>query len=224
MKLFNINPRILTIIVFTLFLVMRLPGIMTDMSNSDAFRWHHRSESFYQGLKQGNLKETYQRYHPGVTLMWLSSGTEAAIRLYNKIIDTPFKSSGNVEGYILIDGISKIVLIFALFVLLIIQYKSIVFLFGRQIALIYVILASFEPYLIGINRWYHLTSLEAFLAFCGFLAVLTWVKTRNRRDLVFAGILMGLGVLTKFSAVVVVAMAVGVIFYTKRNAKFWKEQ
>ncbi len=65
--------KILTILELTFFISLRVFGLGTDISNSDAARWHRRSESFLSAIKQGNFSATYQKYHPGVTLMWINS-------------------------------------------------------------------------------------------------------------------------------------------------------
>ena len=55
--------------ILAIFLIVRLAGLGKDITNSDAIRWHNRSENFLTALKTGDLKSTYQRYHPGVVLM-----------------------------------------------------------------------------------------------------------------------------------------------------------
>ena len=181
------------------------------MSNSDAWRWHRRSENFYQSLRSGNLKGTYQRYHPGVTLMWLTSGIKVGMKVYSNVTNTTEKTFENVEDYILIDGLNKITLIIILFGLLLVQYKFIGLLFNRTVGLFYVFFISFEPYLVGINRWYHLTSLESFLSFTAFLSGLLWYKTNKNSYLTMSGLFMGLAVLTKFSSLVVLFLLLIVV-------------
>ena len=120
---------------FVLFLFLRLDGIIGDMSNSDAARWHRRSESFSQALLSKNFAETYQRYHPGVALMWLSTVTEWGIKVYDRAYNKEFKTLENTDGYLVIDGTSKIVLVLVLFGLLLIQFGYIHLLYDKNVAL-----------------------------------------------------------------------------------------
>jgi len=85
---------------------------------------------------------------------------------------------------------------------LLLQMKYISKLFDKSTALIYSFLIALEPYLVGINRWFHLTSLEVFLIFTSLLALLVWKKERNKKTLIFSSILFGLAVLTKTSALI----------------------
>ena len=202
---------LITAVPFVLFLFLRLDGIQRDMSNSDAARWHRRSENFAQAIESFNFSETYQRYHPGVTLMWLTSIVEWGIKAYDFTYDLPFKTLENTDGYLLIDGLSKTILVIVLFVLLIVQYNYIQLLFDKSVALLFVFFVAVEPYMIGINRWYHLTSLETFLGFCAFLAFLLWSEYGNKSYIVKSGIFLGLAILTKFSSVFLLPV-LGLIF------------
>ncbi len=189
---------------FILFLFFRLDGIFLDMSNSDSARWFRRSESFAQSIKKLDFAETYRSYHPGVTLMWLTSGVETGIKIYDSLKKNEFKTLENTEGFILISGISKVVLVLILFVLLVVQFNYIEVLFDRRVAVLYAFLIALEPYMIGINRWFHLTSLEVFFTFSAFLGLLVWSDTKIKSYLYKSGIFFGLAVLTKFSSIILV--------------------
>ncbi len=210
----NILLPLILVIPFVLFLAFRLLNIDADMSNSDAARWHRRSNDFELAIKSKNFSETYQSYHPGVTLMWLTSGVEAGLKIYAYTNNTEYKSIGNTDGYVLIDTVSKITLVIILLVLLYIQFKYIDILFDRWVALIYVYLIALEPYLIGINRWYHLTSLESFLAFNTFLAILIWAETKQSKYFSFSALFLGLALLTKFSTIIIIPILLVVILVT----------
>jgi hypothetical protein len=209
-----LNSKRLVYILLALFLFLRLLGQFTDFSNSDAQRWHVRSDDFFEGLRSGNLKETYQRYHPGVTLMWISTAAQVGIKTYAAISGTPYRSIGNVEGYILHDGVSKTIIVIILAGLLLTQFRFLGALFDAKTALIYVLIVALEPYLVGIDRWYHLTSLETYLSFTAFLAVLKWRQSRNNKNLALGGLLLGFSLLTRFTSVVVLGILVSIVLYS----------
>lgn len=210
--------KVLTSLVVVLFLVIRLVGLGSDISNSDAARWHRRSESFLSAIKQGNFSETYQKYHPGVTLMWLNSFVKQAAFTYQLEMIGDVKTLENADYYLIVHGISKGVLVLVLATLLVFQIKYISKLFDTKTALIYAFLMAVEPYLIGINRWFHLTSLEVFLVFTSLLALLVWNKEKDNKTLIFSSILFGLACLTKTSALILAPVFLFILI-KNRNIK-----
>ncbi|MFH1295087.1 MAG: glycosyltransferase family 39 protein [bacterium] len=209
--------KLLLPVLLVCFCSLRLFGIFGDFSNSDAWRWHHRSESFYQGLRQGNLKEIYQRYHPGVSLMWLTTGVRVGLQAYTQITHTEYKTLENVEGYVLLDGLCKVAIILVLSSLVIWQVRTLTELYNGTAALLYFLLISFEPFVIGIDRWYHITSLEVYLAFTAFLLTLKWTKSQNTKTLIVAGVFMGLALLTKFSSGVTFLLLLIMVVWQHKN-------
>lgn len=205
--------KIFLTLVILLFVVLRTVGMGENFSNSDAQRWHSRSEKFYESLKSGKFVETYQRYHPGVTLMWLSTVSKVGIKTYSDFFNISYKSIGNVEGYILHDTVSKLLIIFVITVLLVLQYLSIKELSGPKIAQLYVILMALEPYLLGIDRWYHLTSLESYLSMTALLYLLRWRKNPLRKFLITTGLLFGFALLTRFTSVMGLAVSMIIVCY-----------
>ena len=70
----TINKKTITLVLLfcLVFLVSRLPKLGADAINPDAVNWHYRSEQFVVGIKNQIWEKTYQHYHPGVTLMWVT--------------------------------------------------------------------------------------------------------------------------------------------------------
>src|SRR5262245_23932883 len=93
---------------FILFLALRLNGLNNDMSNSDARRWYIRSMAFSQAVKTFDFAETYQSYHPGVTLMWTIGTAQLGLKAYFEYTQTDFSSFGNTDGFMLLDIATKI--------------------------------------------------------------------------------------------------------------------
>ncbi|MBN1162615.1 glycosyltransferase family 39 protein [Patescibacteria group bacterium] len=192
------------IIISLLFLLPRTTSLKYDMSNSDAARWHRRSIGFLESLKSGDFKETYQSYHPGVTIMWIGAISEEILFRYQLIRNMEPKTLENADFYPVIHLITRLFVILSLLALVTIQYELIGRLFSVKTALIYVMLISIEPYYIGINRWFHLTSLEINLMFTSLLFVMYWSKCYDQRALNLSAVLLALALLTKISAVIVI--------------------
>lgn len=39
--------------------------------NVDQFKWYSRSENFFTAFQGGDYKNTYQQYHPGISLIYI---------------------------------------------------------------------------------------------------------------------------------------------------------
>src|SRR3989344_6213753 len=76
------RTSVLATVFVLVFFSTRIPRLQNDEINPDAVNWHYRSEQFVVGLKHNLLEKTYQHYHPGVTLMWI---TGIPIELYKQI-------------------------------------------------------------------------------------------------------------------------------------------
>ena len=91
--------------------------------------------------------------------------------------------------------------------------------FGAPVALLALVLFAFDPNLIAHGRY---TTNDFFTALFFFLAVIAWVQyllTRRTRDLALAGAALGLALLTKFSAVLL--LPIFVVLYLIRA---WQEE
>ncbi len=194
-----------------------------DMSNSDALRWHIRSRDFLVAIKSGDLADTFQKYHPGVTLMWLGSFVQqASFSIQTQIlrVNSPM-TFGNAEFYPVLDGSVRTLLVFILGGLFLLQMLLIKDIFDAKTTYLYGIFLSIEPYLIGIDRWFHLTSLENYLVFSAFLLLLYWSKhgAQLYRYKYFSAFLLSLSILTKISALMSVPVIL-LVLYNANKSKF----
>jgi len=214
-----VRKKLIIAVIFAIFLSTRLIGLGNDISNSDSGRWHRRSEKFLEALKQKDLKSTYQRYHPGVTLMWINSIVKQVAFKYQLTYTQNPKTLENADYFPLIHGVSKGVNVLVLAVLLGIQMFFVSKLFGREESLVYGFMISLEPYVVGINRWFHLSSFEVFFGFTSLLCLLYWRKNQGGKFLVFASLLYSLSVLSKMSSLILLPVFICVFMSTKK----WKD-
>ena len=84
------------------------------------------------------------------------------------------------------------------------QFALINRLFGKEAALAYTFYLALEPYFIGINRWFHLTSFEVFFSFTAFLLVLQWYfgDKKGYKNFIFSAIMIGVGLLSKMTVLI----------------------
>jgi hypothetical protein len=194
------------LIIVLLFLIFRLPGLGYDISNSDAARWHRRSESFLIALKEGDLASTYQHYQPGITLMWINAPVKQVAfwyQLWGQPENTEPKTLENADYYPIIHGVSKAVMVGVLMFLLAFQVYAVIRLFSGLVGVIFGFLMATEPYLIGIDRWFHLTSFETYFGFSSFLALLLWQKFKKSYFLGISAMFFVLAVYSKVTSLII---------------------
>ena len=201
-----------------LFMTLRLVDIGNDITNSDAARWHRRSVKFLNALKQDELESTYQHYQPGVTLMWLNSVVKHTSLKTQENAGQEVKTLEHAGYYPTLHGTSKAVMVGVLGILFILQFLAISKLFNRKTAILYGLLVATEPYLIGIDRWFHLTSFETFFAFTSFLMLMLWKNTGKKHLLTLSAVLFSLAVYSKLTAAIT-AIALLVVFLTAKKRK-----
>lgn len=195
-----------TLFIIIFYLGARLPGLGSDILNSDGARWHRRSEAFLQAIKVGDFASTYQHYQPGVTLMWINSVTKKVVWEAQDLFKIPRWSLENSQDFPKIHAASKTILLVILWCLLIYQMVLITKISSLKVALIYGFFVSTEPYLIGIDRWFHLTSLESYFAFSAFLTYLYAFSLRKKLPAIVAGGLVALSALSKLTGIIVLAL------------------
>jgi hypothetical protein len=208
----QLRTKLLFSLIIFSFAFLRLLGLGTDLSNSDALRWHRRSENFLSALKTFNFADTYQHYQPGVTLMWLNALTKQNIFWVSRLFFGGAISLNNADWFSLVDGISKSVLVLVLAVLFSWQLYYISRLHGHKTAMFFGALVAVEPYLIGIDRWFHLTSLESYLCFLTFLAFVYSIQNRKKKDLILSAIFLALAVLTKTTSLIMLPILSVLVF------------
>ena len=194
------------LIVAVIFLALRLPGLGSDVLNSDGARWHRRSERFLQAIKTGDFAATYQHYQPGVTLMWINSVTKKAVWEVQDMFEMPRWSLENAQDFPKIHAVSKSVLVIILSILLIYQMFLIAKISSLKTALIYGLFVSTEPYLVGIDRWFHLTSLESYFAFSAYLTYLYSLAHQSKVSIFATGALVALATLSKLTGIIVLPL------------------
>ena len=200
-----------TTIIILLFLFIRLPGLGKDISNSDAFRWYHRSEKFTQAIKTLDLRSTYQHYQPGVTLMWIGSAVNFATHLFMTNQSRQQYTLENSSWYPILHGITKSAIVFVLGIIFLMQILIIRKLFDSKISILYGLFVATEPYLIGIDRWFHVTSLEASLAFLSLLLLMLWHSQNARKYLILSSLALSLAVMSKTTPIVVLPLFIFLI-------------
>jgi len=198
---------VLILISLIIFIFSRFVFLGFDHTNNDSIRWFVRSENFLQGLKDLNFSQTYQKYHPGVTLMWLIALPRQIFYFYEYNFLETKTNIFSPENFTFTNFYTKSFINIILLFLVVLQLVLINKIWNTRVVFLYVLFLSLEPYFVGINRWVHLTSLEVMLGFTSFLFLILWKDNLlkgvfTKKYIIFSAIFLGLSVLTKITSII----------------------
>ena len=200
------------------FLVSRLLNIGKDAINPDAVNWHYRSQQFVVGLKQGQFEKTYQHYHPGVVLMWV---TGIPIEIYKQITNVQ-----NYDQYNFLEfhqvAIGSLVLVQLALSLLII--KLLAEEVGLTKSVLVSLLFSLEPFFLGNSRLYHMDVLFSLFMLISLLYGYRFIKHTKYPDLILTSVFCSLSFLTKSIGIGLVPYIASMFFilFLKQKLPFKK--
>src|SRR3990167_5107523 len=182
------------------FIATRLPRLNNDTINPDGVNWHFRTEQFIVGLKFRQFERTYQHYHPGVTLMWI---TGVPIELYKQITGITAYDQFNFSAFNTVAKVSVVLVQLILTFILLYHLSKIV---GFKTAYFSVFLFSLEPFFMGNSRLYHMDVLLTLFVFVALL--ISWVNLKDfsHKKSFLAGIFLSLSFLTK-------SIGIGALFF-----------
>jgi hypothetical protein len=212
----------LPLILLILFLTAWLPRVvgLDVFVTPDERKWLARSANFYEAASHQRWENTFQREHPGVTVMW--AGTLGFLQRYPTYAqETPGQFTWEVENLerwllentthtpieMLAAGRWWIVLFIALG--LAVAYIPLRRLIGTFPALIGSLFVLLDPFHIALSRQLHPDGLSATLAFVAFLLLISWLYDEHRPKhlLILSAVVMALAWLTKSPTILVVPIA-----------------
>lgn len=178
---------------------------LSSLVTTDERLWLERSGKFYFALVHRDFANTYQKSHPGVTVMW--AGLTGYMRVYPKYaedktgqnrpigLNTLKKRDFELPLRILVAGRQAMVLMHVLALILSFIFAS--RLLGKLPSLLGFSLIAFDPFHIALSRVLHLDGLLADLVLLSVLAFLACLSENNRIALVISSVAAGLAWLTK---------------------------
>ena len=175
------------VFLFFFFSIPRLTHLDAHW-NSDESRWLRRSTQFMSAVKEGEFSKTLIAYHPGVTTMWLaglrSFFTDPRVDVENLALARWFIGVLVWVGI----GIASLLL-----------YQ----LFGQWIALASFACLAYSPFFLAQTRRVHTDALASIFILLTILLLLIYCQNRSlRRYLVYSGIALGLALLSKSYALI----------------------
>jgi hypothetical protein len=169
--------------------------------------WLTRSANFYYALAHGDLASTYQKEHPGVTILW--AGTASFLLRDPGYRDSQRGqlTSDEFHQYMgrkarTVTPLQLLITARAILVLAQVLILALAFLYARRLlgllpAVLGFLLIAFDPFHLALTRLLHLDGLFSNLVLLSLLAFIAYLRKRRRLDLVLSGLVAGLSWLTK---------------------------
>jgi hypothetical protein len=209
------------LLLLGMFLLIWLPrGLALDRYvTDDEHKWLTRGANFLAALADGDWGATFQREHPGVTVMWAGAAALAAVDPgYAAAAPGPLDwNDDDIVTLLRARGIdpleqlgrARALVVLALAAALTFAYWAAMRLFGRLPATIGFILIALDPFLVGLGRLLHLDALMSSLLLLALLELAVYLY-RGRRwpHLVISAVALGLAALTKSPALVLAPFGV----------------
>lgn len=221
------------VILLLLFFTAWIPR-MLDLDafvTIDERKWLARSANFLYAVSHADWANTFQREHPGVTVMW--AGTLGLLNVlpdYPAIAPGPFTWEKEViEPWLkentdvtpleaLTAGRRWIAFGVALFLAL--GFLPLRRLIGEGPAILATLFVAWDPWAVALSRQLHPDGFVNTFIFLALLLFLSWLYAgRRTRDLILSGAVMGLAWLTKTPAIFLVPA--GFILVT---IEWWRER
>ena len=190
-----------------LILAIAIPRLLdlNQFVTTDERLWLDRSGKFYYALVHHDFAATFQKSHPGVTVMW--AGLVGYVAVYPTYYESRQGQNHPVSLYalkqqefdlplrILVAGRRTIILLGLL--ALVLSFLFARRLFGMLPALVGFLLIAFDPFHIALSRVLHVDGLLADLTLLSLLAFLVYLQEHSRAALVVSAVAAGLAWLTK---------------------------
>jgi len=198
------------ILILLFFVLTRLPDLGHDMFNTDVWKWKTRTFDFSSGIFSLNFDQTIQKYHPGVTLMWLGTVGIKIFNLYNDLVLRV--SPDSVVAIFGLHTVQKLMVVLALGFTLSAIFYVLRARFGNKYALLAVFFLSFEPLYLALTRAFHLEGLQSTFMLGAIVWFYYWYvnlkETNNfykgNKRLFVAALFSALAILTKTTALYLV--------------------
>lgn len=206
------------LLLLGLFLAAWVPRVLAldAVVTIDERKWLARAANFYQALSHEEWAATFQREHPGVTVMWAGmAGLLQHFPTYAAVAPGQFawdrehleawltQNTTHTPLELLTDGRWWIVLLITLTIVL--SYFPLRRLAGATVAFWGALYLAWSPFFIALSRQLHPDGLAASFILLALLLFLAWLYGgQQRRYLISAGFVMGLAWLTKTPAIFLV--------------------
>jgi len=214
------------LIFFIIFCLSRAPYLGAEMFNTDVWKWKSRIYDFGSGVFNLDFDKTLQKYHPGVTLMWVGTAAVKFEGLYCSVVTCPNEEADAVGAIFHLHLFQKCFVVLAIGLTLALAFYPLRKLFGKKYAAITMSLLCFEPFFYALTRVIHLEGLMTSFMLTSFIWLFYTLETSKEKTrikpqgLAVSAVFAGLAILTKSSAIFMLPFAaVAVFLYQRKNIK-----
>ena len=210
------SRRLLTVIILALiFLAAWLPRIagLDKFVTIDETRWLAGSANFLQAISHGDFADTYQKEHPGVTVLWMGAlGVWNAFPTYAQEAPGQFstdwedlepwlaENSTHTPLELLAAARWWIALAASLFIAL--GFFPLRKLFGTPLAALISLYVAWMPFFVGLSRLVFPGALLTPTLYLALVSFLAWLyRGRAWRYVLFSGFVTGLALFSKTPAI-----------------------
>ena len=211
-KLQLLSNNKIFLFIFLVYFIPRILYLGIDMANIDTMYWYPRIEKFPSKFLQFDFKGTYLHYHPGTTLLWLSGFFKLFfVKVFEFIYN--YNPTYMPHHFTKIQFVVTFPLIAVISVLGVYNFYILKNLKNITFAIIFSILLSLEPFFLGVSKYFHVTALSTLFGLSAFLSIIYFTKIQKSKYLYVSGILSGLAVSTKISAIILQPIILIYFFY-----------
>lgn len=200
--------------IFLIYLLPRIYDLGNDISNFDSQYWYPRIEIFTDNIRAQKFNEMYITYHPGTTLLWMSGFSNYFYRQYFNY-KHGFDPQDVPHHFIDLQFFTIFPLVFIISLLGLYSFHLIRKIKGNYFAIAFSILLSVEPFFLGISKFLHITGLQTMLGFTALLCATYYIHKGKKLHLILSGILLGLAVSTKVTAVLFGIVVIAILLISK---------
>ncbi len=228
-----------TAIVLALIALMAIPRLVGSnlFATVDEPFWLTAGSDFYYALGQRAFANTVYDYHPAVTTMWIVATAllvyfpqyrglgQGYFDVYKDSLERFLLSHGHTPLGLLTTA--RILQAALIVLLLLVLFWLLRRLLSDSVAVVGILLISFDPFFLGHSRLLNhegMLALFTLISLCAFLAYL--LLERRLTDLILSGAMSGMAQLTKSSSIVIVPL-IGALFLVDiilRRGVGWKKQ
>lgn len=164
--------------------------------------WYPRSVQFWEALAEGNLENTYQRYHPGVTTMWVAGFGQRVYALARgwstqELLDPPDGPLGpqSPPAQAAVVAIS-----FVVSGCIVLVYRLLHQFLGQRAAFVTGCLLALDPFFVTHSKMIHLDALMSSFMLVSVSFLINFLRSSKTTSLIASGVFAGLAFLTKSSS------------------------
>ncbi len=203
-------------------LLLRLP-VLGSYLTPDEGLWSQRSAAFVQAVAGRDWASTMTTGHPGVTITWAGAAGMALRTLLHPPMEgttvaqlaaalATQPSQADMVGWLRLPiALSTALAVVVIFLLL----RR---LLPTGVTILASVLLIFDPFLLAHSRVLHMDAVLTLAMTIAWLALLVAVRTEQRRFFILAGMAVGIGFLTKATALILGPLIVGWIFWRRWSA------